>query len=761
MSSFSNDYRTITYRVHQYQDPELGVTIETTLSLTASAMTAASTTTTNATAVTPSSSSVSDTVWPSTYYPCKVKVKISDNREMQGGRVTFDMSYGDITHLVNELESIRNNFQEALVTKRKIYINKFFGKVRKEFVAYFSQEHNNATQQQQQKQRGGYRFVIKIVDPSSNIQMGVVNLVPSEARNWASLLKDIKNNYIMVSIGFMNVLNQDRLIAEMEKTRANYLEMMDKQNSSMRRLEQAVHLLASKISELKLFSVSHQHQQQQITTTRGGSSSGGGENNNVGVTYEEDDAGLEEGVIYQSYDDSEDDIPTNNQIDLSEEDPENVSNVEGLQNFFEKNIISNLHKIQVDLGDDMNRPGTTAAATTSGAATATSAVVVKNEGYSPFIKGFLSYDINKLIDWVFSNVLASETYDIYKYLFDRLPILNNEIQIVKNSKNFSVISSGYSGFVKSAHAHYLDTGVMPTQIPIVTFGIRINKRETPNLYSCVVEMILVFLLLNKMYKSALQYLKGDERVLPEIQEYETTYFVFKTALTPFFVDIDKESIYEDLLEKIKNIETNPIYKSFEISYAKITRTGKLNWNTSVLENVLMVFVQKVLPTVQLETDDVHQVLGRYLPEPPQQQRMTPLPETKGVGASVDTITTTTVEGLEQKQEDTFSGQISNKDSRLEVYLQLVPENKKLKQINKYKEITKFLQENILDDRYYLVKRVMDLYPNEINKNKLKKLIQEFEEDIQVTRSRVLQEDVNLEEETNDSNDDVLDHMISI
>lgn len=356
---------------------------------------------------------------------------------------------------------------------------------------------------------------------------------------------------------------------------------------------------------------------------------------------------------------------------------------------------------------------------------------LKEDYPSPFIQGVLSNDLIRLKSWVAAFIGGDNLKPMDSFMdISMLPA--EEKESIQISLNYNEIQNILTQFTKKTVKGVLqgDISEYPTDYPIIGFGVGIEKGT--KLYIMCQEMLIVLLSYNLLIRNCLEHFKGNQEQIEKIGEYKRVYFVFKVLVSSFisslnisnFDDFEKEM--GDILKKVIN---NQVFKTLSDDYSVITMGGSYNINPEIFDPVLKKFLFLIRKMPIVSPDRLEETYEKF-----------------GVDISNDETK------LDEKVVEEVEGNeppFEPDDSHLSSFKELISifnENGEeqpplwVLSLSTYGELTEALRKESAPEYYYKIKRVMDMYPDITNVIELKNLISSFEEDSDVTQSRVVQED---------------------
>jgi len=366
---------------------------------------------------------------------------------------------------------------------------------------------------------------------------------------------------------------------------------------------------------------------------------------------------------------------------------------------------------------------------------------------SSFIGTFLQNDFSRLRSWI-AGFLNSDDMNPFDEFMTYTLIPEVEKTHLITSPKYEDVQYILKTYMTTSIKNYLqdDSSSFPNDIPVLRFGCDIDKDKSPRLYGMAIDMLVTMLIYNIILTSSLNHFQGSDDQSNKIDEYKRVYFVFKlltsTVMSSVVVN-DYSILSDDIITSFnKALESNALF-NIQQEYSAITMGGEITISVEMFNAVVNKFMPILKNSIPITIDDLDVVYERYsIPRTEQTYEEVNEPEEDVTAEPEEDVDDTA--GLE------LSEDINNfVDPKLTLYKDIACMYARnldesltvgLDSLKDYDEIVDFLRNNTLPDRFYKVKRIMDINPEVDDKVQLKKLVSDFDEDSTVTQSRVIQEE---------------------
>lgn len=552
---------------------------------------------------------------PSHHVP-RITFHMKDSREIPNGKIRFEMTYDNMQKFVSSSRKmVKWGEKECKNKGYQFTLQKIVSKSKKDLIVSV-EEINNKLQ-----------FVIRIFDPLSNLNKASLFIDKEKYVNICQLVGSVCDQYVMLSMNSVSILNQQKLMTSMEKI------------------------------EARLGSLNETLSKKTITSKNA-------ENGNTTSSYDFSEDQFEPSEVQKTaMDFLSDDVIESTELSASFEPKEK-----------------------------------------------------KDVGLNSSIELIFDNDLTNLNVWSSALINAQEP-DSISHMMTLSFIPNDEISTVISDDDMTKIETFLWKYVKRQVLEYTQGNEFPTDFPVIKFDRSIYQNECPKLYRMVQECMLVLLVYNLMFRTALNYIQTNNVNTDKIESYRTSYFVYKVICSSLFVSLgitDEEQFIDDVVKLFIDADADGAFDTLKQVYSDIAMGGELNLSPEMIDKTVRSFLKILSSSSVYGIKYIDNLMDEY--DLLEREKQYDSPEYD--------LEEPTVE-----------------DDRLKVYLSIV---KKISDyqftdlVSTYDDLSELLSRSPdAPDEVFIVKRIMDINSTEMNQAKLEKLVNEFSEDINVTRSRVI------------------------
>ena len=645
--------------------------------------------------------------WGVEYGAPSIHLQINDIRAGSQAKVKIELGYEHLNTLIENLKKVfSGNVQNIIQTGGNVSIQKYTSKSKKELNINFMNE-------------GGYKACIKISDPTSTyLPLGVINLDLRSFKNMVDLLGNMNNNYSNISTNISTTLCNERILDVLNTIGSN-------SHSQFNSLREDIKDVRDKF----------------------GMFLGKSNSDNSIIEFNQQ--------IIESYKD--DHVEDNNISQIEPEEELTITEPTDIQNAFSQFTID-VDSIVLEEPHIKDK-------------------IIETQ--HNFITTFLNNDISKLKSWVTGFLNSADMRPIDEFM-SRSMIADEFTQPLTNTNGYQEIQTIVKQYVIQTIKDYLENNITdyPTNIPVMRFGYEINDNNI-ELYKLGQHMIVVLLIYNIFMNQYMNNFQGNPEQQRILGEYKRTYFIFKVLVSSFISSmvINDWNKFTVELNEIFNISRNANgLINLNDEYNQITFGGNFDINLEMFENITSKFVSVMQKTMAIPFERIDFIYAEYkikktasiMIENELAKNLadhSPLEILEEEKVIIPWTTNGTIESVNEQIEKVTEYSIEKQnitpENRMDIFKEIAclhlrddDIRNKLNEITNYSELTNFFKINNPPDRFFKTKRIMDMYPDINDKVQLKKLIKDFDEDIVITQSRVMQEDTISEEKQPSENFDM-------
>jgi hypothetical protein len=233
-----------------------------------------------------------------------------------------------------------------------------------------------------------------------------------------------------------------------------------------------------------------------------------------------------------------------------------------------------------------------------------------------FISGFLHDDIKNINAWTIgytNSDKASESINSFILNSNISSVESNEIM---NNDGFKKSQLFIKDYILNTMKNYLDETLkeFPNDYPIVNLHIKISKENSPSLYSMIQEQMVVLIVYNKLFRTALDRLSVNNDSKLKVELYKRAYFIYKVLCSPLFVSLqisNKQEFMQEMNKLFTDYSSKGAFKSLEDDYSQIAMGGEWTISSEMFSNALKTFMKIITNTKTYSYNDIDNLRKTY------------------------------------------------------------------------------------------------------------------------------------------------------
>ena len=655
--------------------------------------------------------------WGSTHNACKTVVMIKDNRIEGNSRISIDLHYPELFLYTKSIASLMSaGINEAYQKGYTNRVDKNYGKFYKNLLFKFTVSTD------------GSRWVeVSIIDKSSSRNTATINMKLNDWLGFHSILCDLKANFISNSLSILNVCESKRDYelneAKLEEINSSVKTLEDSLRSGLNSIRGTMES-APRVSNVSdNISIEPEDIKEPETFT----------NVDSEFTLPHD---LMESEENESIKEPVTDVP----IDIIEEE-DTTDGGEYLQDIFDE---------EVDLGEGTASADSLEALVSSVPPwedlpedTSSKKPVAKEKDSHPFLSSLLNYDLGYFRELKTAINLVGLKSDPnmfapHSYIMDSCAVSKDEMDTIQGCVGYYNSQAYMILCLKESIVNDLK-GKGLGNCDIVKFkDFTITKDNSVGLWNISKYSIVSFLVYTHL-KSMINKLENKD---DEVNcEYLRTWYMIKTIFLPFFVSSDLmtkdlEELKTELWDVYTNIQQSGALQKIETDYANVTLNGRITFDHNTFEVCLKAMLNAI------KSNKLATILSDDVP-------------LQGLNNNED-VRAHMIKTL--KWDISAPTKANQKDKKLNLFVKCVKSEISAEEMealtnscSSYENLTNFLEDNKLSSKGNVlkIKRILDLFPELTRKTEVQRKLETFEEEPEVTESRVLDHQDEMIEEDDD------------
>jgi len=357
----------------------------------------------------------------------------------------------------------------------------------------------------------------------------------------------------------------------------------------------------------------------------------------------------------------------------------------------------------------------------------------------PFISTCLNHDLRRLEEWVTSFVCTTEKssgelFVPFDVIFNNSNIIIDDRKPYMNEYGYYSVQYLLMSLLKRNIKEAINTGRYPTTIPAIRFANKFRKETS--VYKLSKDIITIFLL----YSIVMNHFNNND-------DMKRTYFVIKLLFSPFMFSIDiTEDLVKELCIEYEKCNMCGMLDTIKEQYTSDSYGGKLNLDREIFETCCKSFVNtlKTKETFSLtDKSNIDKLFKDFKVDFPTDFLKSGLDIRNNIFKVIKPEETK----VTIKEEPPIKDFVIKEDKRLKLFIdsskglvndELINEMKNL--CKEYNDLVSFFKIKDIPPELFKIKRILDINPTLETPNQVLKQSKILKEDIDVTTTRVIQEE---------------------